>query len=540
MNKKGFTTVELIVSFTLTAIIVIFLFELVLMLKDIYVNSGIKVKLVTKEATINSIINEDFKFKTLISANKNGNEVTFVFDDGTKKTLSYNKANETISYGDYTTKLISGSKFGNILITTEVSMKAEDFDYEKLNGILNIKLPIYHSLIEKEDFGINVVHLYNSNKTSISGLRMTDLVESEKEIRLNNVDDNSNTIWFKGIEYVEPGYTVLDKDNQIQNDSNVKITGFVDTKVNGSYYLTYTLYDMNNNVMDQKIRTINVIDSEYVYSYPNKISEFEVPVTGKYELEVWGASGGGSSLMRGNAGYSYGIFKLNKGEKLYIYLGDEGSLSTGSSAALGGYNGGGNSGTGEHSAGSGGGATHIAITTNRGELKNYVNNKNEVLIVAGGGGGAGSRNDSVATCTGGAAGGINGYTGTCSSNDYLGQGATSLSGGAAASYKTDIKVLPTSGSFGLGGNGATYLTTHAAGGGGGGYYGGGGGARYGGGGGGSGYCSSIGTLCKVLSGNGDDSFPMINSSKYEYGHVGKGHARIKLISIESNLETQAE
>ena len=36
MNNKGFTVVELLASFTLTMIIVVFLFEIVLELKDVY------------------------------------------------------------------------------------------------------------------------------------------------------------------------------------------------------------------------------------------------------------------------------------------------------------------------------------------------------------------------------------------------------------------------------------------------------------------------------------------------------------------------
>lgn len=60
------------------------------------------------------------------------------------------------------------------------------------------------------------------------------------------------------------------------------------------------------------------------------------------------------------------------------------------------YNGGGRAGGGFEwygvfgcyaSGGAGGGATHIALNANRGELKNYASHQGEVLIVAGGGGG---------------------------------------------------------------------------------------------------------------------------------------------------------
>lgn len=43
--------------------------------------------------------------------------------------------------------------------------------------------------------------------------------------------------------------------------------------------------------------------------------------------------------------------------------------------------------SGDEIGGPGGGATHIAITNNRGTLANYNSYRSEILIVAGGGGG---------------------------------------------------------------------------------------------------------------------------------------------------------
>ena len=89
-------------------------------------------------------------------------------------------------------------------------------------------------------------------------------------------------------------------------------------------------------------------------------------------------------------GYAKGIKYLTAGTKLYIVAG-----------AKTGYNGGGIGANNDIGA-NGGGATHIAINYNRGELFNYVNNKNEILIVAGGGGGRGHWGSAAGT--GGAGG----------------------------------------------------------------------------------------------------------------------------------------
>lgn len=518
VNKKGFTTVELVVSFALTAIIVLFLFRLVFVLKDLYVLSGIKIKLLTKQATINSLINDDFTSKKITLATKIDNKtIKFYFSDGTNKELTYDKADDSITYGDYKTNLISGSEFGNITITTEVNTSTNDTT--TLNGILYIKIPVYHSLIEKEDFGVDAIYLYNSNYASLSGLNITDIVDAEKQIYLIN----ETTVAFEDIAFTDPGYYVLNTTNSqvTQNDPDVVVTGNVDTSKIGNYYLTYTLYDMNGNVMSQAIRTVNVIKSEYTFAYTGGRQSFNVPINGKYKIETWGASGGGTMIMSGKGGYTVGEYDLTSADQLFIYVGGTGSLSTASNKATGGYNGGGDSGVGAIFAGSGGGSTDIRLNTD--SLASRI-------FVAGGGGGAGSRNDSTIICTGGVGGGTAGETGKCSANSYLGGAGTQSSGGAAATYNTNIITSPTTGTLGIGGIGASYsdgTTSYSAGGGGGGYYGGGGGARYGGGGGGSGYCS----VSSCTTNTGTEVFTSIDGKNYETGHNGNGYAKITLISI---------
>ena len=107
-------------------------------------------------------------------------------------------------------------------------------------------------------------------------------------------------------------------------------------------------------------------------------------------MEVWGAQGGESNGGRG--GYSLGYKSIEKTDILYVCVGHQGKSHNVNIGGEGGYNGGGRGGDAYSAnfagAAGGGGATHIAITTNRGVLKNYVNNKSEILIVAGGGAGS--------------------------------------------------------------------------------------------------------------------------------------------------------
>ncbi len=52
MNKKGFTVVELITSFALTMVITVFLFEVLIDIKDIYVETAVKTSIQQKLAVI--------------------------------------------------------------------------------------------------------------------------------------------------------------------------------------------------------------------------------------------------------------------------------------------------------------------------------------------------------------------------------------------------------------------------------------------------------------------------------------------------------
>jgi hypothetical protein len=85
--------------------------------------------------------------------------------------------------------------------------------------------------------------------------------------------------------------------------------------------------------------------------------------------------------MSGKGGYTTSEYELTNTDVLSIYVGGQGTLSTASNKALGGFNGGGDSGSSTADfAGSGGGATDIRL--------NGESLQNRILVAGGGGGGA--------------------------------------------------------------------------------------------------------------------------------------------------------
>ena len=227
------------------------------------------------------------------------------------------------------------------------------------------------------------------------------------------------------------------------------------------------------------------------FDYTGDVQIFNVPVSGNYKLEVWGASGHywNENHFGGYGGYSIGSINLSKNDKLYVVVGGAGEFQYGygpNQYVLNcinheGYNGGGKSSAAKGS-GAGGGATHIAnVLEGDGTLLNYESKIDNIIIVAGGGGGY---NGNFSTSFGGSGGGFKGGKGTTNSDANIGTQTSPGTGQVNASFGK------------AGGSSCSY---HAAPGGGGGYYGGSGGPNHGGGAGGSGYIGN--KLLKNVSEN---------------------------------------
>lgn len=229
------------------------------------------------------------------------------------------------------------------------------------------------------------------------------------------------------------------------------------------------------------------------YGYTGNVQTFTAPVDGTYQLEVWGAQGGGVFLENGATGglggYSSGTVSLTAGQKVYICVGSQN-----------GYNGG---GTG---AATGGGATSIT-SNNRGILSSFNSNRGEVYIVAGGGGGA-------ERTQGGTGGGTNGGNGSNYSNaTTTAGGGSQTSGGNRGTNSSSPTDRCSAGTFGQGGSGLSSGDSGV--GGGGGWFGGGGVNYAGGAGGGSGYTGGVsnGSMRNgVQSGNGKAKITLTTDS----------------------------
>jgi glycine rich protein len=227
-------------------------------------------------------------------------------------------------------------------------------------------------------------------------------------------------------------------------------------------------------------------------------------------IDAFGAEGGGSEsgAVGGRGGKASATIAVTPGEILEINVGGQPSPGN---PAIGGFNGGGGTGTSIcpelcSIAGAGGGAS---------DVRQAGTTLSDRVVIAGGGGGGGGPNPPC-TGDGGPGGGTTGDdAGACFTAH--GKGGTQLAGGAAGTGGFN----GTGGSAGTGGTSASIITNdqnlsygHTGGGGGGGLFGGGSGAGFaggapgdaftaGGGGGGSGFTpSGTGMTNGVREGHG--------------------------------------
>ena len=536
-SNKGITIVELVVSISILSIVVLFLFQLILSLKEVYTSSGVKTEMLNKQAIINREINEDLINKQLELARSCSssadviNCISFYFKDGTSKRLEFIKKTDNtpayLIYGDYKTELVSGSDYN--FDTVNYNIKATTMtDVTDLtnDSILSINVPIMHPDI-KDDYGIHLVYQYNSNNTSITNLAISGN-DSAEEIWLAG---SSNMIWYSTVEFVDPGYYYLDSNNNIIKATSTTdaVTVTRSTIVDNKMTVTYTPVSNPNKAVT---RTVTFISTSYTYDVNNSYYTFSVPVSGSYKIELWGANGNSSGSFAGGTGaYTSGNITLTAGEKIYVYVGGAGSGDNG------GYNGGGsltlNQSTQNGAAG--GGATDIRLK--KGNWDSIDGLRSRIMVAAGGGGAL------PGTCgsskkTGGFGGSITSNSNTigtaCTDSMYtIALGASQVSGGSIDVYSAAGAKLNTyaSGKFGMSSKPDGYEGDIKAGGGGG-YFGGAS----------SGYGSSATGGSSFVSGYSSskaiDSNGNITDSNIHYS--GKKFDNISVIDGESLSSSMAK
>jgi hypothetical protein len=188
-NQKGFTLVEVIVTFCLVTTISFLLFQLVLSLKNIYTSSDYKTVLLISQGNMTRRMNDDL-FDMIIekidqctdAETTTGSTmcIKFTLYDSTLDQDEIRKLevfSDKIVYDSYTMTMQKGSTIG----TPSIAVSHFEDKSIKYNSILKMDIPVTNKLTEG-DFGIHIIAQYNGfiaevNKNALTSYE--DITTSE-------------------------------------------------------------------------------------------------------------------------------------------------------------------------------------------------------------------------------------------------------------------------------------------------------------------------------------------------------------------------
>lgn len=244
-NSKGFTVVELLASFSLTMIIVVFLFEILIELKDLYYEAGIKTEVVQKESMLVSKIRNKLDTSELIGIDCSGDTCTFKFADTDPVQLTIDASNKTIIYDEDKVKFPDEVKFKQYNIgTCSLNNGKPDNDLGLLEGTtakncyITLNIVISSARLDKE-YPINIVYPYTYDPTFVNGdFQGSEDLTGTKEKYICEGSQKTYTVKNSGTYKIE----LLGASGGASN--NGKIAGGLGAYTSGEIYLNAgeTLY----------------------------------------------------------------------------------------------------------------------------------------------------------------------------------------------------------------------------------------------------------------------------------------------------------
>ena len=163
MNRKGFTTIELITSFTLASVIMIILFNIILIMKDNLSRVNAMTNTLIEKDNLSYNINKRLKEKVLTSLTtcEDGDKCyLFTYSDSTSDKLVYSIIDKTIIFNNYTFNITDGMKVESPNITEHYDTMSST----KYNGYFILNIPI---TVDGKDYSIKVNKHFNTDSVVV-------------------------------------------------------------------------------------------------------------------------------------------------------------------------------------------------------------------------------------------------------------------------------------------------------------------------------------------------------------------------------------
>ncbi len=195
MNNKGFTTVELITSFSIASVIMLVLFNVIIIMRDNMSDINSKTNMLVAKDNLSYKINKRLNEKDLTSLTmcEDGDKCyLFTYSDSTTDKLVYNT--DSITFNNYTFEITSDITVNEPTVTEHYdSMNSTIYD-----GYLIINIPIS---INNKDYSIKTVKHINSENVII------DILKYEYD-KSGNHYTIVNYLESTGTQYIDTGVTL--------------------------------------------------------------------------------------------------------------------------------------------------------------------------------------------------------------------------------------------------------------------------------------------------------------------------------------------
>lgn len=162
--KKGFTLVELLVTFGITTAITVAMMNTLFSIKERSDKTAEFTKISINQSNIIKKIEEDLnKYRVTSILSCGTNCFTFSYEEIDPKELLVNPDTNEISYGDYS-KILSDK----IIIGSPITISANTIDTIEsgINSILKINIPMTNKY-NSNDNSINIYYQYNDEELSL-------------------------------------------------------------------------------------------------------------------------------------------------------------------------------------------------------------------------------------------------------------------------------------------------------------------------------------------------------------------------------------
>lgn len=168
-RQKGFTLVEIVVTFCLVSTISFLLFQLILSIKNLYTTSDYKTVLLIEQGNMTRRINTDMFTMPLLKVEDCSNEknVCWLFtvrdlalDKNVTKRLEVYE--NSIVYDGYKMNIDNGTKIGDVSAVVSYI----DDSSVTYNAMLTIDIPITNKLVEG-NYGLHLIIQYNTSDAQV-------------------------------------------------------------------------------------------------------------------------------------------------------------------------------------------------------------------------------------------------------------------------------------------------------------------------------------------------------------------------------------